>query len=83
MLSWLRRLVGVRRDRFISSDGECSFCAKSFREVGPLVKGPDGRVFICGDCAELCQHIIETERQRRDRSKRANDLGRSQGVRSP
>ena len=32
----------------------CSFCRKSYRDVGPLVEGP-GDVYICGDCIELCQ----------------------------
>ena len=32
----------------------CSFCRKSYRDVGPLVEGP-GDVYICGECIELCQ----------------------------
>lgn len=42
----------------------CSFCRKSYRDVGPLVEGPDA-VHICGECAELCQTIVEQERYRR------------------
>lgn len=42
----------------------CSFCRKSYREVGPLVEGPDD-VYVCGDCIELCQSILEQERRRR------------------
>jgi ATP-dependent Clp protease ATP-binding subunit ClpX len=42
----------------------CSFCRKSYREVGPLVEGP-GDVYICGDCVELCQSIIQQEKRRR------------------
>jgi ATP-dependent Clp protease ATP-binding subunit ClpX len=42
----------------------CSFCRKSYRDVGPLVEGP-GDVYICGDCIELCQSILDQERQRR------------------
>ena len=42
----------------------CSFCRKSFRDVGPLVEGP-GDVYICGDCIVLCQQILDTERKRR------------------
>ena len=30
----------------------CSFCRKSYRDVGPLVEGP-GDVYICGECIEL------------------------------
>jgi ATP-dependent Clp protease ATP-binding subunit ClpX len=46
----------------------CSFCRKSYREVGPLVEGP-GDVYICGECIELCQSIIEQEKRRRGSSK--------------
>jgi ATP-dependent Clp protease ATP-binding subunit ClpX len=42
----------------------CSFCRKSYRDVGPLVEGP-GDVYICGDCIELCQQILDNERKRR------------------
>ncbi len=42
----------------------CSFCRKSYRDVGPLVEGP-GEVFICGECVDLCQSILEQERRRR------------------
>ncbi len=42
----------------------CSFCRKSYRDVGPLVEGP-GDVYICGDCIELCQVIINQEKRRR------------------
>jgi ATP-dependent Clp protease ATP-binding subunit ClpX len=46
----------------------CSFCRKSYRDVGPLVEGP-GDVYICGECIELCQSIIEQEKRRRGVSK--------------
>ncbi len=42
----------------------CSFCRKSYRDVGPLVEGPSD-VYICGDCIELCQSILDQERRRR------------------
>jgi ATP-dependent Clp protease ATP-binding subunit ClpX len=42
----------------------CSFCRKNYRDVGPLVEGP-GEVYICGDCIELCQSIIDQENRRR------------------
>jgi ATP-dependent Clp protease ATP-binding subunit ClpX len=42
----------------------CSFCRKSYRDVGPLVEGP-GDVYICGECIELCQTILDQERKRR------------------
>src|SRR5438552_8842543 len=46
----------------------CSFCRKSYRDVGPLAEGP-GDVFICGECIELCQSIIDQEKRRRGGSK--------------
>jgi len=46
----------------------CSFCRKSYRDVGPLVEGP-GDVYICGECIELCQSILEQERRRRGTTK--------------
>jgi ATP-dependent Clp protease ATP-binding subunit ClpX len=42
----------------------CSFCRRSHRDVGPLVEGPSD-VYICGECIDLCQSIIEQERKRR------------------
>ena len=41
----------------------CSFCRKSYRDVGPLVEGP-GDVYNCGECIELCQSILEQENKR-------------------
>jgi len=46
----------------------CSFCRRSHRDVGPLVEGP-GDVYICGECIDLCQSIIEQERKRRGNPK--------------
>jgi ATP-dependent Clp protease ATP-binding subunit ClpX len=47
----------------------CSFCRKSYRDVGPLVEGP-GDVYICGDCIELCQSILDQEQRRRGPTKK-------------
>ena len=46
----------------------CSFCRKSYRDVGPLVEGP-GDVYICNECIELCQSILDQEERRRGPSK--------------
>lgn len=45
-------------------NANCSFCRKSYREVGPLVEGPED-VYICGECIELCQSILDQEKRRR------------------
>lgn len=44
-------------------NANCSFCGKSYRDVGPLVEGP-GDVYICGECIDLCQSILDQERRR-------------------
>jgi ATP-dependent Clp protease ATP-binding subunit ClpX len=49
-------------------NANCSFCRKSYREVGPLVEGPSD-VYICGECIELCQSILDQERRRRGQSR--------------
>ncbi|MBI82453.1 MAG: ATP-dependent Clp protease ATP-binding subunit ClpX [Planctomycetaceae bacterium] len=46
----------------------CSFCRKSYRDVGPLVEGP-GDVYICGECIDLCQSILDQEQRRRGTTK--------------
>ena len=50
-------------------NANCSFCRKSYREVGPLVEGPED-VYVCGECIELCQSILEQERRRRGEPRR-------------
>src|SRR5438132_7701567 len=60
-----RRPTGnTRRNR----NAYCSFCRNSYRDVGPLVEGP-GDVYICGECIELCQSIIDQEKRRRNVTK--------------
>src|SRR5690348_13582241 len=49
-------------------NANCSFCGKSYRDVGPLVEGP-GDVYICGECIDLCQSILEQEQRRRGTTK--------------
>ena len=46
----------------LSESGEilkCSFCGKSQKQVRKLIAG--GGVFICDECVELCNEIIEEE----------------------
>jgi len=60
---------GSRRTSGASKkNAHCSFCRKNYRDVGPLVEGP-GDVYICGDCIELCQSILEQEQRRRGPAK--------------
>lgn len=37
----------------------CSFCGKSQHEVRKLIAGPS--VFICDECVDLCNDIIQEE----------------------
>ncbi len=62
-----KELTG-RRGGTTKKNAFCSFCRKSYRDVGPLVEGP-GDVYICGECIELCQSILDQERKRRGSSK--------------
>jgi ATP-dependent Clp protease ATP-binding subunit ClpX len=50
-------------------NANCSFCRKSYRDVGPLVEGPED-VYICGECIDLCQSILDQERRRRGTPKK-------------
>jgi len=60
--------VGGRRTGASKKNAHCSFCRKNYRDVGPLVEGP-GDVYICGECIELCQSILEQEQRRRGPTK--------------
>lgn len=60
--------AGRRGSGTTKKNAFCSFCRKSYRDVGPLVEGP-GDVYICGECIDLCQSILEQERRRRGASK--------------
>ncbi len=44
----------------------CSFCGKSQREVKKLIAGPS--VYICTECIELCNDIIQEEKIKEDSS---------------
>ncbi|MFW6171064.1 MAG: ClpX C4-type zinc finger protein, partial [Planctomycetota bacterium] len=59
---------GGRRGGTTKKNAFCSFCRKSYRDVGPLVEGP-GDVYICGECIDLCQSILEQEQRRRGSTK--------------
>lgn len=55
----------------------CSFCGKSQHEVKKLIAGPS--VFVCNECIELCNDIIQEEAQ----GDQALPLGESQRLPSP
>ena len=45
---------------------KCSFCGKSQKQVKKLIAGPG--VYICDECIDLCNEIIEEELTRRSTS---------------
>ena len=51
----------------------CSFCGKSQHEVRKLIAGPT--VFICDECVDLCQEIINEESQSGKSDNGADDGG--------
>jgi hypothetical protein len=63
-MDWIDRYVRLWRDSMRLRDAYCSFCRKSNQVVGPLVEGFDS-VYICSECAPLCQSIVEQEKRRR------------------
>src|SRR5690606_23808139 len=49
----------VRMSRHDDKQLRCSFCGKPQDQVRRLIAGPN--VFICDECIELCQEIIDEE----------------------
>ena len=43
-----------------NSDIRCSFCNKPQEQVRKMIAGPAG-VYICDECIEICNDIIEEE----------------------
>ncbi len=52
----------------------CSFCGKSQHDVKKLIAGPT--VFICDECIELCNEIIQEEEPGGERGKDAGGIPR-------
>lgn len=51
----------------------CSFCRRNYRDVGPLVQGPND-VYICGECIDLCQSTLLLEKKRRETGKSSRSI---------
>ena len=63
--------IGESADLF-----KCSFCGKSQKQVQQLIAGPG--VYICDECVELCNEIIEERMaESGDRGRRATSICRS------
>jgi len=59
------------KDKDHSEDLLCSFCGKSQEEVKKLIAGPS--VYICNECIQLCDEIIDEEYSR-EREEESEDL---------
>ena len=55
------------RKRKIRPTFRCSFCGKQQDQVERLIAGPNG-VYICDQCVDLCQKIIQEEREGRQQA---------------
>ncbi|MBN2394843.1 MAG: ATP-dependent Clp protease ATP-binding subunit ClpX [Candidatus Atribacteria bacterium] len=44
---------------------KCSFCGKDQSEVERIISGPGG-VNICNECIQVCNYILEEDRQKKD-----------------
>lgn len=40
---------------------KCSFCGKTQDLVSRLIAGPSGEVYICNECVDICNDILDTE----------------------
>jgi ATP-dependent Clp protease ATP-binding subunit ClpX len=60
---------GGRGDGTRKRQGVCSFCGRTGEDVGPIVAGPEDKVFICSNCVELCHNIIRQEQRRTTQAK--------------
>ena len=50
----------VLSDEYQPPEIRCSFCGKKYNEVKKLIAGP--AVFICNECLDLCNSIMEDEK---------------------
>ena len=57
----------------IGSDVRCSFCNKTQNQVRKLITGPNG-VYICDECIEICEDILEEELEEDDDFSPSHDI---------
>ena len=63
----------MAKRRGVSGNGlRCSFCGKSQDEVKKLIAGP--AVYICDECIELCNEIIEEEYEKEVQTRKKGEL---------
>lgn len=59
----------LRDDERREKNIHCSFCQKTQNQVEKIIAGPG--VYICDECVELCQRIIDDENEQTLRKKKA------------
>ena len=59
---------------------KCSFCGKSQKQVKKLIAGPG--VYICDECIDLCNEIIEEEFSDETPAQSSADLPRPAEIRA-
>ena len=58
----------LRDDERREKNIRCSFCQKTQNQVEKIIAGPG--VYICDECVELCQRIIDDENEQTVRKKK-------------
>jgi ATP-dependent Clp protease ATP-binding subunit ClpX len=60
----------------------CTFCEKTRHHVASLIAGPPG-VYICNECIEICNSILQEEQRRGDGAGRPDRRRQTEGVATP
>jgi len=60
----------------------CTFCEKTRHHVASLIAGPPG-VYICNECIEICNSILQEEQRRGDGAGRPDRRRQTEGVAAP
>jgi len=63
-MGWFTGWFQDRNEKKKEQTAFCSFCRRDYRDVGPLVEGPNG-VLICASCVQVCGGILQQEQARR------------------
>ncbi len=59
----------MARDDINKSSRHCAFCGRSQNQVDQLIAGPNN-IFICDNCVDLCNDILEANGKRSSRNDR-------------
>lgn len=57
----------------------CTFCEKPRHQVASLIAGPPG-VYICNECIEICNSILQEEQRRQPSGQTSRQGGEAQGA---